>query len=71
MSVIFIISVSSWVLQPQIHFFAEYQDMYNDDGWGQEDEEEFQKQVKRERGKETGMSLPAVTTIIPSLQWLC
>lgn len=71
MSIIFIISVRSWVLQPQIHFFAEYQDMYNDDGVVQEDEEEFLKQVKRERGKETGMSLPAVTTIIPSLQWLC
>lgn len=36
--------------------------------WGQEDEEEFLKRVKRERGKETGMSVSAVTTILPSLQ---
>lgn len=40
-------------------------------GWGQEDEEEFLKQAKRERGKEMGMSVPTVKTIIPSLQWLC
>ena len=37
-------------------------------GWGQEDEEEFLKQAKRERGKEMGMSVPTVKTIIPSLQ---
>ena len=39
-------------------------------GWGQEDEEEFLKQVKRERGKETGLSLPAVNVMIKLIKQL-
>ena len=37
-------------------------------GWGQEDEEEFLKQAKRERGEEMEMSVSTVKTIIPFLQ---
>ena len=81
MSVIFIISVSSWVLQPQIHFFAEYQDMYNDDGvgaggWGGISEASEERERSRNGNVSSRCynhhSFPSVTVLIqrcPGCWW--
>lgn len=49
-SIIFIISVSNWVLHTKIHFFAEYWDICNDDGVAGEGwRGMFEASKKRER----------------------